>query len=241
MLILYCFAFLLGFLGFQGCEALKCLEEIPGQQPLHTINCAYFAFGDAQVCYSIKKIQDDGYSLGLIRGCQYLTRLGKLDASYFWKEGSVSFFWSRASCFYQLIFDTNSHHLSEFFEGINVGPIKNLTEEWACELRKPNQDELGLDHGLNEIEVCVCVQDLCNTYNNGANATKQPILFSMLENKATAVISVHFIVQILYSFLLSWILSFDIFLFYFFSLFMYVSKYEIVITVISCSKKAFSI
>ena len=79
MLILNCFAFLLCFLVFQGCKALKCLEEIPGQQPLHTINCAYFAFGDAQVCYSIKKIQDDGYSLGLIRGCQYLTRLGKLD------------------------------------------------------------------------------------------------------------------------------------------------------------------
>eukprot|EP00093_Oithona_nana_P010151 10151.XXX_210636_211202_1 [CDS] Oithona nana genome sequencing. len=163
MPILYCLAFLLGFLRFQGCEALKCLEEIPGQQPLHTINCAYFAFGNAQVCYSIKKMQDfDGQSLGFIRGCQYLTRLG-----------------------------------------INVGPIKNLTEESACELRKPNQDELVLDHRLKEVEVCVCVQDLCNTYNNGANSTKQPILLSSIENKATTFISVHFILQILSSFLLS--------------------------------------
>lgn len=188
MPILYCLAFLLGFLRFQGCEALKCLEEIPGQQPLHTINCAYFAFGNAQVCYSIKKMQDfDGQSLGFIRGCQYLTRLGKLEKSLF-----------------NWFLHKNSPYLSElFYEGINVGPIKNLTEESACELRKPNQDELVLDHRLKEVEVCVCVQDLCNTYNNGANSTKQPILLSSIENKATTFISVHFILQILSSFLLS--------------------------------------
>lgn len=148
----YCFPFVLGslLLGFQWTNALKCLEEIPEEQPLHTVNCAYFAFGNAQVCYSVKSIQG-GEILGLKRGCQYLTRLG-----------------------------------------IDVGPVQNLTEETTCALRKPTELDFGLmeNDQVEEIEICVCVQDLCNTYSsNGAeNTTKQPLLLN-LENRTTSILS----------------------------------------------------
>ena len=166
----YCFPFVLGslLLGFQWTNALKCLEEIPEEQPLHTVNCAYFAFGNAQVCYSVKSIQG-GEILGLKRGCQYLTRLGNFPFSNLLKP----------------VFKNHT-------VGIDIGPVQNLTEEMTCELRKPTELDFGLmeNDQVEEIEICVCVQDLCNTYiSNGAeNTTKQPLLLN-LENRTTSILS----------------------------------------------------
>ena len=58
-------------------KALKCFEEGPDTN-LHIISCAYFAFGNAQVCFTINGPaagEEQSYARKR-RGCQYLSRLG---------------------------------------------------------------------------------------------------------------------------------------------------------------------
>ena len=70
----------------------------------------------------------------------------------------------------------------------------------ACEVKNPAQLELDVQL-VNKVEICVCVQDLCNTYSsNGANSTtNQPYLLNF-ENKATSILSLHLTLQMLFSF-----------------------------------------
>jgi hypothetical protein len=53
--------------------ALKCFQESQ-DETLRIINCAYFAFGNTQVCFTRRL---DGHQEGA-RGCDYLTQLGIL-------------------------------------------------------------------------------------------------------------------------------------------------------------------
>jgi len=60
--------------GPYGLHALKCFDETPGQ-PLKITKCAYFAFGNPQVCFT-KRTRDTETDPEGIRGCEYLNRLG---------------------------------------------------------------------------------------------------------------------------------------------------------------------
>ena len=45
-------------------------------------------------------------------------------------------------------------------------PIQNLTEEPSCSLRNPTKAEFELDDTLQSVEVCACVEDLCNIFSS---------------------------------------------------------------------------
>lgn len=122
---------MLAWLAFLG-SCLKCFEEdLVGQSSLGIVNCAYFAFGNTQVCFT-KRTGNTG-----IRGCQYLVELGKKATKKFLPK---------------FLYDIS------IIQGVDLGPAKNLTEVPTCAFREPLEDDGFPDAILFEesVEVCAC-------------------------------------------------------------------------------------
>lgn len=128
----------------QGLLALNCFEEGPDIS-LRVIGCAYFAFGNTQVCYTkrilakssdnlldVNQDAEESFGGGQQRGCQYLSRLGK--------------------------FLTKVQRLKSYisFTGVDLGPAKNLSQDLHCASRPWPEDERYRQ------EICACINDLCN-------------------------------------------------------------------------------
>ena len=53
-----------------------------------------------------------------------------------------------------------------------MGPLKNLTEEPSCGSRNPTEAELEIDGSLLSVDVCACVDDLCNIFRSSGTTVK---------------------------------------------------------------------
>ena len=98
-----------------------------------------------------------------MRGCQYLTALGDK------VNELVQFPMKRIAVL-----------------GVQLGSIKNLTEEVTCSNRNSTQVELEVDPTLDTVEVCVCVDNLCNTYSSSGTADFNISTFLLPTTVATA-------------------------------------------------------
>ena len=67
--------------------------------------------------------------------------------------------------------------------GVDLGPARNLSDQPACDFLYP-MDEPQWPSGTL-VEVCVCTEDLCNTYIDGKNSSSP-------EAKAAAAAAFHF-------------------------------------------------